>query len=88
MKYKINPNIRTRFESRIKNGTFFIYNIENQDILISDVIGKIIFDMLKIYDDKSYIENKIKETFKQEITSDEISLFFNKLISRNFIIEE
>lgn len=88
MKYKINPNIRTRFESRIKNGTFFIYNIENQDILISDVNGKIIFDMLKNYDDKSYIENKIKETFKQEITSDEISLFFNKLISRNFIIEE
>jgi hypothetical protein len=81
---KIGKNIVYRYESKIKNGLTFIFNIDTGKIVVS---SKMAYDLLKFIennDELQDIQHFSKENYN--ITSSELNNFLEILIENKMII--
>ncbi|MBE6082818.1 MAG: PqqD family protein [Tissierellaceae bacterium] len=83
----LNKHIIYRFESKILNGKTFIFNLDTQDIFLSDEIA---FDVLRLIDkeqvDADEIINRINNTYNIDATN-KIYEFLDELRRRKVIVE-
>ncbi|WP_143147705.1 hypothetical protein [Clostridium collagenovorans] len=87
MEIKLNKNIVYRYESKLFGGKTFIFNINDQKILLSDILA---FDILRLIENEARSVEEIictmNEKYKRDI-SDKIRVFISKMCSNQILIQ-
>ncbi len=91
MKYKLNKNMYYRFENNIDNGTFIIFDIENELVHGMTVNFKILVESINNNLSESEMitifKYKYSELSKVEIEQS-LKIMIKKLVQLNFLLGE
>lgn len=89
MKYKLNNNMYYRFESNIDNGTFIVFDIENERVHEMPVDYKILVDSINnnLSDNEiiDIFKNKYGELSKFEIEHS-VNIMIKNLLQLDFLL--